>query len=34
MNQLVGKSTDQKEGAGRQVPERFVLDVYTIGRCF
>jgi hypothetical protein len=33
MNQLVGKSSNQKEGPGRRVPKCFVLDVYTIGCC-
>src|SRR5512135_1811238 len=34
MNQLVGKSSNQKEGLGRRVPKRFVLDVDAIGYCF
>ena len=34
MNQLVGKSSNQKEGLGRRVPKRFVLDVYPVGCCF
>ena len=33
VNQLVCKTADQKKGSGRRVLERFVLDLYAIGRC-